>query len=49
MSDSPDAPRRKRDEWGLFLFITVILFPALSVAIIGTWGLGVWISHALGG
>ena len=40
---------RKRDELLTFLFICVVLFPGLSVALIGSYGLMVWLSHAMGG
>ena len=39
----------KREELLTFLFICVVLFPALSVALIGSYGLMVWLRHALGG
>ena len=39
----------KREELLTFLFICVLLFPALSVALIGSYGLVVWLSHAMGG
>lgn len=42
------APRQRR-EFLTFLFLCVVLFPALSIALIGSYGLAVWISHALGG
>lgn len=33
----------KRRELYLFLFLTVVLFPLLSIAIVGSYGLAVWI------
>lgn len=33
----------RRRELALFLFITVVLFPLLSVMIVGGYGFGVWI------
>ncbi|MFC7368980.1 MULTISPECIES: periplasmic nitrate reductase, NapE protein [Vreelandella] len=36
------APR-KRQELGLFLFIVVLLFPILAVAVVGGYGFSVWI------
>ncbi|WP_245932483.1 periplasmic nitrate reductase, NapE protein [Isoalcanivorax indicus] len=42
------TPRRRR-ELLTFLFLCVVLFPALSIALIGSYGLAVWISHAMGG
>lgn len=41
--------KSKRDELLTFLFICVVLFPGLSVALIGSYGLMVWLSHAMGG
>ena len=36
-------------EWRVFLFITMVLFPVLSVLIVGGWGLLVWITQMLSG
>ena len=50
--DEPDQlpqPTRKRRELFLFLFIVVVLFPILSVMVVGTYGLGVWIYQILMG
>lgn len=33
---------RKRKEWRLFLFIILLLFPLLSVAVVGTYGFSIW-------
>ena len=44
-----DSAPRKRRELMTFLFLCVVLFPAVSVALIGSYGLAVWISHAFGG
>ena len=43
--DVPD----KRQELTLFLLLTVVLAPVLSIAIIGGYGLFVWISQIIGG
>lgn len=37
----------KRRELTLFFFITVVLFPLLSVMIVGGYGFAVWISQML--
>lgn len=39
----------KRRELTLFLFITVVLFPLLSVMIVGGYGFGVWIWQMFNG
>lgn len=39
----------KKDERNMFLFMTVVLFPVLSVAIVGGYGFMVWISQILMG
>lgn len=44
MDESPrNSPaERKRKEWRLFLFIILLLFPLLSVAVVGTYGFSIW-------
>ena len=52
MSDSgPDAEHvlTKRGERRVFLFITVFLFPALSVILVGGYGLVIWLMQLLFG
>lgn len=39
----------KRKELTLFLFITVVLFPVLSVMIVGGYGFAVWIWQMFNG
>jgi len=41
------APVRRRRELGVFLFLTVVLAPLLSVAIVGAFGFAIWISQLL--
>ncbi|WP_355661102.1 periplasmic nitrate reductase, NapE protein [Halomonas salifodinae] len=38
-----EAASRKRQEIKLFLFLTVLLFPLLAVAVVGGYGFAVWI------
>lgn len=45
---SADPPPRASRELATFLFLCVVLFPALSIALIGSYGLAVWLSHAFG-
>ena len=39
--------RRKRQEWRLFIFIIVFLFPILSVMVVGGYGFAVWMSQII--
>ncbi len=40
---------RKRKEWRLFLFIILLFFPLLSVAIVGTYGFSIWMFQLIMG
>ena len=48
-SPSKDHLRRRRMEIFAFLFLTVILIPAIAVATVGTYGLSVWIYQMIAG
>ena len=48
LDTSPGQPRKRR-EILLFLFITVVLFPVLSVMIVGGYGFAVWIYQMIAG
>ena len=48
MSATPE-PREKRSELKAFLFLTVVMAPVLAGAIIGTYGLLVWIYQLFAG
>lgn len=48
-SPSKDHMRRRRMEIFAFLFLTVVLIPALAVATVGTYGLSVWIYQMIAG
>lgn len=39
----------KNEERNAFLFLTVVLFPVLSVALVGGYGFAIWISQLLMG
>ena len=39
---------RKKQELTLFLLMTIVLAPLLSIAIVGGYGFVVWISQMLG-
>jgi nitrate reductase NapE len=47
--EAPDRPRRKRMEIFAFLLLTAVLMPALAVATVGTYGLGVWLYQMVAG
>ncbi|TVQ88104.1 MAG: nitrate reductase [Chromatiaceae bacterium] len=40
---------RQGKEWRLFLFIVLLLFPLLSVAVVGTYGFTVWMYQLIMG
>jgi nitrate reductase NapE len=42
-------PRRRRMEIFAFLFLTVVLMPALAVVTVGSYGLAVWIYQMVNG
>ncbi|WP_096086890.1 periplasmic nitrate reductase, NapE protein [Agaribacterium haliotis] len=48
MNKETDQITRGR-ELRSFLFITVVLFPALSVALVGALGFGIWMSQLIFG
>lgn len=39
----------KKQEWRLFIFIIVFLFPIVAVALMGGYGFVVWISQLIMG
>jgi nitrate reductase NapE len=45
---TPDQASRKR-ELSVFLFLTVVLAPLMSAAIVGAMGLGIWIWQMING
>lgn len=46
---TPEPSPRRRDELTTLLFLCVVLFPAATVALVGSYGLAVWLHHAFGG
>ena len=40
---------RKTEEWRTWVFLTVVLAPVLAVAIVGSYGLVVWIWQLFNG
>ena len=49
MDDRKTDRDRKRKEWRLFLFIIFLLFPLLSVAVVGTYGFSIWMYQLIMG
>lgn len=45
MQNDADTPSTKSQETRLFLFLLILLFPLLSVALVGGYGFIVWISQ----
>jgi periplasmic nitrate reductase NapE len=48
-NDFESASDRKRKERRLFLFIILLFFPLLSVAIVGTYGFSIWMFQLIMG
>jgi periplasmic nitrate reductase NapE len=44
-----DEQLRKTEEWRTWVFLTVVLAPVLAVAIVGSYGLAVWIWQLFAG
>ncbi|AAW87367.1 trimethylamine N-oxide reductase system protein TorE [Aliivibrio fischeri] len=38
---------KRSSEWKAFFFITVVLFPILSVGVVGAYGFSVWFMQML--
>jgi nitrate reductase NapE len=47
--DTSGRPRRRRMEIFAFLFLTAVLMPALAVAVVGSYGLAVWVYQMAAG
>jgi periplasmic nitrate reductase NapE len=47
--DTGDRLRRRRMEVFAFVFLTFGLMPALAVATVGSYGLGVWLYQVVAG
>jgi nitrate reductase NapE len=48
-ADSANAPSTRAEELRSFLFFTVVMAPALSVAIVGGYGFLVWMLQLVKG
>jgi nitrate reductase NapE len=47
--DAIDAPSTRREELRSFLFFTVVMAPALAVAIVGGYGFLIWMYQLVAG
>jgi nitrate reductase NapE len=47
--DDLEASPRKRDETLAFVFLSIVLFPILAIAIVGGFGFIVWMQHLMFG
>lgn len=47
--DTGDRLRRRRMEVFAFVFLTVVVMPALAVATVGGYGLSVWVYQMVAG
>lgn len=43
------GPSVRQQEWRLFFFIIVLLFPLLSVALVGGYGFSIWMYQLIAG
>ena len=48
-SESIDAPSTRTEELRSFLFFTIVMAPALAVAIVGGYGFLVWMYQLIAG
>ena len=48
-SDPIDAPSTRKEELRSFLFFTIVMAPALAVAIVGGYGFLVWMYQVVAG
>ena len=49
MADVPPMERRKSRELWAFLFLTVVFWPLLAIAVVGGFGLAVWLFQLVSG
>ncbi len=48
MPNNPPTATRKQ-ELGIFLFLTIVLAPVAAVSVVGGYGLAVWLYQTLAG
>ncbi|WP_420810803.1 periplasmic nitrate reductase, NapE protein [Corallincola luteus] len=49
MTEQPSPEQQKRWEWRMFLFLTVVLAPAITVGLVTAYGFAIWFSQLLMG
>lgn len=49
MTEVPVEPKSKRRELAAFLFLTVVLAPAVTLAVVVGYGFAVWMFQVLAG
>lgn len=49
MADVEEQPKSKTRELGGFLFLTVVLAPAVTIAIVGGYGFAIWMYQLIAG
>lgn len=45
----PEDAQQKKQEWRLFIFIIVFLFPILTVALVSAMGFSIWFYQLIAG
>ena len=45
----PENAQQKKQEWRLFIFIIVFLFPILTVALVSAMGFSIWFYQLIAG
>lgn len=45
----PDLPQRKREEWRSFVFLAVVMVPALTGLLIAAYGFLIWATQMVVG
>jgi|GEM_PF-470324 len=46
---TPEQTQQKKQEWRLFIFIIVFLFPILTVALVSAMGFSIWFYQLIAG
>lgn len=46
---TPEQAQQKKQEWRLFIFIIVFLFPILTVALVSAMGFSIWFYQLIAG
>ena len=49
LSDTANTSHKRRMEIYAFLIVTAVLMPGLAVAMVGTYGLAVWVYQMIAG